>query len=193
MTLYHFAQRVFLPPLLRLWRLRVEGAEHVPPSGPLIVAANHVSYMDPVALGVAFPRSIAYMAKSELFSIPLLGPLIARLKAYPVDRRKSATAAIKKSVEILREGNAIGMFPQGTRVFSGEGVAHEGVALLASLAKAPVVPAYIHGSDRTVRFHQIKVAFGQPLHLPAGRKASREDLANFTAEVMNAIRALGAR
>ena len=102
MTLYHFAQRVFLPPLLRLWRLRVEGAEHVPPSGPLIVAANHVSYMDPVALGVAFPRSIAYMAKSELFSIPLLGPLIARLKAYPVDRRKSATAAIKKSVEILR-------------------------------------------------------------------------------------------
>lgn len=191
MTLYEFAQKIFLPPLLQLWRFRVEGAEHVPRSGPVIVASNHASYLDPVALGVACPRPIAYMAKAELFAMPLLGGLIARLSAYPVDRRKSATAAIKKSVEILRAGNAIGIFPQGTRVFDGGGVAHEGVALLAALAKAPVVPAFVRGSHPALRFHQIKVAFGQPLRLPADRKASREDLANFTTEVMNSIRALG--
>jgi 1-acyl-sn-glycerol-3-phosphate acyltransferase len=189
-TLYEFAQKIFLPPLLQLWRFRVEGAENVPRSGPLIVASNHVSYMDPVALGVASPRPIAYMAKLELFSIPVLGPLIGRLNAYPVDRKRSSLVGIKKSVEILRGGNAIGIFPQGTRVFSGEGTAREGVALLASLGKAPVVPARIFGSQAVLRFHQIKVAFGKPLRLPADRKASREDLANFTAEVMNSIRAL---
>lgn len=191
MTLYEFAQKIFLPPLMQLWRFRVEGAENVPAAGPLIVASNHVSYMDPVALGVASPRPIAYMAKVELFLIPVLGPLIARLNAYPVDRRKSPLVGIKKSVEILRAGKAIGIFPQGTRVFTGEGTAREGVALLASLGKAPVVPARIFGSHAALRFHQIKVAFGKPLRLPKDRKASREDLANFTAEVMNSIRALG--
>lgn len=190
MTLYEVAQKIILPPVLRLWRFQTEGAENIPRTGPLIVASNHASYMDPLALGVACPRPLAYMAKVELFSLPLLGPLIARLNAYPVDRRKSALAGIKKSVEILREGKAIGIFPQGTRVRDGEGEVHEGVALLASLAKAPVVPARISGSHHSLRFRQIKVSFGSPLRLPAGQKASREDLANFTSTVMNAIRGL---
>lgn len=163
-------------------------------AGPLIVAANHASYMDPVALGVACPRPISYMAKAELFRMPLLGPIIKRVYAYPVERgqKASTTGAIKKSVQILREGRAIGIFPQGTRVREGQGESKAGVALLASLADAPVVPAYIWGSQAANRLHQIKVIFGDPLHLPADRKATREEIANFTQDVMNAINALAA-
>ncbi len=73
---------------------------------------------------------------------------------------------------------------------TGEGAAHEGVALLASLGNAPVVPAHVSGSDEALHFHQIKVAFGPPLRLPTDRKANREDLANFTGDIMRAIREL---
>ncbi|MBV9148766.1 MAG: 1-acyl-sn-glycerol-3-phosphate acyltransferase [Candidatus Eremiobacteraeota bacterium] len=190
MTLYEIAQKIVLPPILCLWRFKAEGAEQVPSSGPLIVACNHASYMDPVALGVACPRPLAYMAKIELFSLPILGPLIRRLNAYPVDRSASPIAGMKRSIEMLRQGKAIGIFPQGTRVRNGEGNIYEGVALLASLGKAPVVPARITGSDEALRLRQIKVAFGPPLRLSPDRKASREDLANFTAEIMRAIREL---
>jgi len=189
-TLYKLAQEILLPPVLKLWRFRVVGRENVPRGGALIVACNHASYMDPIALGVACPRPISYMAKAELFSIPILGPLIAAVHAYPVERNKSPMAAIKKSLEILGQGHAVGIFPQGTRIREGEGQIHQGVALLASLGDAPVVPAYISGSHGTARFHQIKVAFGKPLRLPLGRKATREDLSNFTRTVMTSIRAL---
>ncbi|MFN2527157.1 MAG: lysophospholipid acyltransferase family protein [Candidatus Baltobacteraceae bacterium] len=183
-----------LPPFLALWRFKAYGKENVPMVGPLIVAANHASYMDPVALGVACPRPISYMAKAELFRLPLLGAIIKRVYAYPVERglKASTTGAIKKSVQILREGRAIGIFPQGTRVLQGHGETKAGVALLASLADAPVVPAYIWGSKDANRLHQIKVVFGPPLRLPPGRKATREDIANFTQDVMNAITSLAA-
>ncbi|MDQ6930749.1 MAG: 1-acyl-sn-glycerol-3-phosphate acyltransferase [Candidatus Eremiobacteraeota bacterium] len=192
MRLYDFAAHILLPPLLKLWRFEAHGRQNVPLTGPLIVAANHASYMDPIALGVACPRPISYMAKADLFRIPILGALIERVYAYPVERgvKASTTGAIKKSVQILGEGRAIGIFPQGTRVREGEGKSKAGVALLASLAKAPVVPAYIWGSKDAVRLHQIKVVFGKPMTLPAGRKATRDEIANFTRDVMAAIRGL---
>lgn len=192
MTLYGFAQKVLLPPVLAVWRFKVYGADRVPRDGPLIVACNHASYMDPVALGVACPRPLSYMAKAELFRIPVLGPLIRAVHAYPVERgeKTSAAAAIKKSVQILREGRAIGIFPQGTRVRDGAGDAKAGVAVLANLGQAPVVPAYVWGSKDAVKLHQIKVAFGDPMRLPAGRKATRDEIANFKDAVMAAINTL---
>jgi len=190
-TLYDFAARLLFPPMLALWRFRVYGRENVPLDGPLIVACNHASYLDPVALGVACPRPLSYMAKAELFRIPVLGAAIRAVYAYPVERGKaSATAGIKRSVEVLRQGRAVGIFPQGTRVREGEGEARAGVALLASLGKAPVVPACVWGSGKAAQLHQVKVAFGPALALPADRKATREEMENFTAEVMAQIVAL---
>lgn len=190
MNSYGFAKTLLIPMLRVLWRMRVSGAQNVPSSGPLIVACNHVSYMDPPALGTACPRQLRYMAKAELFSIPLVGPMIASFGAYPVDRTGSTTAAIKRSVEVLAQGGAIGIFPEGTRNLSGRLEPHRGVALLASLGKAPVVPACVSGSRDSLRFAQIKVAFGKPMGLPAGRRATRDDLSKFTVDVMNEINAL---
>lgn len=173
-----------------VWRMQAHGRENVPKDGPVIIACNHISNLDPPVLGTASPRRISYMAKQELFEIPVLGPLIAAVGAYPVDRKGSATAAIKRSVEVLRAGGAVGIFPEGGRNITGENEVRGGVALLASLGKAPVVPACIVGTGKANRLAQFHVIFGKPLALPADRKATREEMANFTAEVMRAIRSL---
>lgn len=189
MTLYGFAKITIRVLGAVLWRVRTYGTENVPLDGPVIFAANHRSYMDPPILGAYSPRQIAYMAKQELFAIPILGPTIRAVGAYPVDRQGSPARAIRRSVEILRRGGTVGIFPEGTRN-RGEVEPQAGAALLASLAHAPVVPAALVGTDRALRLSQIKVAFGAPLRLPADRKATRDDLANFTSEVMDAIRSL---
>ena len=187
MSLYGFAKALIRTIGAPLWRLRAYGKRNVPMTGPLIVACNHISNLDPPLLGACCPRRISYMAKRELFEIPVLGPLITAVGAYPVDREGSSRAAIKRSVEILRAGGCVGIFPEGGRTVHGDKEARTGVALLASLAKAPVTPAYIGGSARAGRLGQIKVAFGKPLSLPADRKATRDDLAKFTEDVMGAI------
>ena len=191
MILYEIARFLISIMGAVLWRVRVYGRDNVPRTGAVIVACNHRSNLDPPLLGTYTPRQIRYMAKKELFAIPVLGPLIGAVGAYSVDREGRATAAIKRSVELLRAGECIGIFPEGGRNVHGDKEARAGVALLASLGKAPVVPAYIHNSSRAGQLAQIKVAFGKPMALPSNRKATREDLAKFTQEVMSAIHALG--
>jgi len=189
-SLYWGASRTIQAMSRILWRARATGTEHVPLDGPLIVACNHVSYLDPPVMGSFCPRQIHFMAKKQLFDIPVLGAAIRAVGAYPVDREGTPTAAIKRSVELLRTGECIGIFPEGTRNLEGDVQARQGVALLASLGKAPVVPACIAGSNHARSLGKIKVAFGAPLRLPSDRKATRDDLAKFTDDVMSAIRAL---
>jgi 1-acyl-sn-glycerol-3-phosphate acyltransferase len=187
---YDFAKAVVRSMARVLWRARATGGENVPSTGALIVACNHLSYYDPPLMGSLCPRRIRYMAKKELFDIPILGPVIRALGAYPVDRHGSAAAAIKRSLRVLESGGAIGIFPEGTRNTSGTVSAQTGVALLASLAQAPVVPACVRGTDRALRLGRAAVAFGTPLAPPPARKATRDDLAKFTAEIMKAIESL---
>lgn len=190
MNAYWRASRTIKFLAMTIWRARATGVENIPLEGPLIIACNHLAYLDPPVMGCFSPRQISYMAKRELFEIPVLGWAIRKVGAYPVDREGSATAAIKRSVEVLRAGGCIGIFPEGGRNQEGEKEARAGVALLASLGKAPVVPAAIVGSDRAKYLAQIKVAFGKPIALPADRKATRDDLEKFTNETMSAISAL---
>jgi 1-acyl-sn-glycerol-3-phosphate acyltransferase len=191
--LYDCAKYTFWVTFGTIWRMRVHGRENVPRTGPVIVASNHVSYFDPPVLGTASPRRIQYMAKEELFSIPILGPAIRAVGAYPVDRQGSVTAAIKRSVEVLRQGGVIGIFPEGGRNLTGSTQARAGVALLASLGNAPVVPARLTGTGQAKRLARFQVYFGKPLTLPADRKATRDEMANFTEQVMRAIRSLPAQ
>lgn len=189
-ALYDLAKYSFWAMFGTVWRMRVYGMRNVPKTGPLIVACNHLSYLDPPVLGTACPRRIEYMAKRQLFEIPVLGPLISAVGAYPVDREGSAAAAVKRSVEVLRRGGAIGIFPEGTRNLAGTAEVRGGVALLAGLAHCPVVPARVVGTSGARRLQGFRVYFGPPMSLPEGRKASREEMANFTDEVMRAIRTL---
>jgi 1-acyl-sn-glycerol-3-phosphate acyltransferase len=172
-----------------VFRARVRGTENVPASGPLIVACNHLSYLDPPALCYC-PRRIQFMAKRELFEIPLLAPLIRALGAYPVDRHGSPQAAIKQSLSALKEGGAIGIFPEGTRNLDGAADAQLGMALLAAWSSATVVPTCILGGDHVRKLGRFQIAFGTPMVLASGRKATRDELAKFTGEVMDAIGSL---
>jgi 1-acyl-sn-glycerol-3-phosphate acyltransferase len=190
MTFYDFAKTVIYVVARILWRVRGYGTANVPASGPVILACNHVSNLDPPLLGCVCPRRVHYMAKKELFEIPVLGPLIRACRAYPVDREGSAAAAIKRSVEVLRAGECVGIFPEGGRNVAGEKEARAGVALLASLAKAPVVPSCVIGSANARRLGRVRVAYGTPMELPKDRKATRDDLVNFTDEIMDAIHSL---
>lgn len=187
---YDFSKIVVRSIARTLWRARVVGSENVPPSGPLILACNHLSYLDPPLLGSFCPRRIRYMAKKELFAVPILGAVIRALGAYAVDRRGGAAAAIKRSLQVLESGGAVGIFPEGTRNRRGEVPAQTGVALLASLSQVPVVPACIRGTDRALRLAPVDVAFGAPLAPPPNRKATRDELAKFTDKLMKSIEVL---
>jgi 1-acyl-sn-glycerol-3-phosphate acyltransferase len=169
-----------------VFRARVRGVENVPASGPVILACNHRSYLDPPALCYC-PRRIRFMAKRELFEIPVLAPLIRTLGAYPVDRQGSPQAAIKQSLGVLKAGGTIGIFPEGTRNLDGEADPQLGMALLAAWSSAAVVPTCILGGDRVRKLGRMEIAFGVPMALPSGRKATRDELAKFTDEVMSAI------
>ena len=186
---YDFAAATLRLIFRTVFRARAFGIENVPLDGPLIVACNHVSYLDPPGLCFC-PRRISFMAKKELFEIPVLAPVIRAVGAYPVDRHGSAKAAIKRSLAVLEAGGAVGIFPEGTRNLTGDVRPQTGVALLAALSGAPVLPACVVGGVRAAQFGQIKVAFGRPLVLAADRKATRDDLAKFTGDVMSAIAAL---
>ena len=188
--LYWIARNIIRVLAVVVWRARAKGTGNVPRTGPVIIACNHLSYLDPPVMGSFVPRMVRYMAKRELFEIPVFGPAIRAVGAYPVDREGSATAAIKRSLEVLRAGGCIGIFPEGGRNTEGSKEARAGVALLASLAKAPVVPAAIVGGDKAKRLGAIKVAFGPPMSLPTDRKATREELEKFTQQTMDAIGAL---
>ncbi len=174
------------------WRVRAIGVDRVPLDGPLIVAANHVSYLDPPALGVCLPRMLYYMAKRELFSVPILGSALRGVGAFPVDRSGNPTSAIRRSVEVLREGKALAIFPEGTRNRTGAAPIQSGVSLLASLGRAPVVPACIVGTDRARDFARITVVFGEPIRDACENGLARSDIEPFAQRVMAAIRALRA-
>jgi 1-acyl-sn-glycerol-3-phosphate acyltransferase len=130
------------------------------------------------------------MAKRELFEIPVLAPLIRALGSYPVDRHGSPRAAIKESLGVLQAGGAIGIFPEGTRNLDGGADAQLGMALLAAWSSAKVVPTCILGGDRIRKLGRFEIAFGTPMVLASGRKATRDELAKFTGEVMSAIGSL---
>jgi 1-acyl-sn-glycerol-3-phosphate acyltransferase len=173
-----------------LYGFRALATGNVPATGAVIVACNHVSYLDPVVLGIGFRRPVTYLAKKELFAIPVLGPIITALGVYPVDRQAGGVAAVRAAVRALKEGRCVGIFPEGTRNLTGEVEGKGGAALLAALTGAPVVPAAIRGTRRPRPFHRISIVYGEALQVERERKADGDDLEKWTAEIMRRIRAL---
>jgi 1-acyl-sn-glycerol-3-phosphate acyltransferase len=160
--------------------LRVYGAERMPAGGGLVVAANHFSWLDPPALGAASPRTLYFMAKVEAHRIPGLGQLMRSFGAFPVRRGESDRDAVRMMRQIVRDGNALGMFAEGTRQLEGvPGPVQPGAAMVAITESVPLIPAAIHGSQswRVGNFGPVSVAFGEPMTfdgLPRGGKGYRE-------------------
>jgi 1-acyl-sn-glycerol-3-phosphate acyltransferase len=179
-----------------LWFLgaRVEGLSHLPASGPVILCANHRSWLDPPLVGGAVPRRVHFMAKEELFRYPLFGPFLRLLGAFPVRRHTADRGALRSAVRVLRRGGVVGMFLEGTRSRTGRlGPARPGAVWLAVTTGAPVVPVAISGSYR--RGGGLVVRLGPPVDMSAyrGQRLRGAELETLANEVIMAAiaRALG--
>ena len=144
MELNYRIQRFIIKTLARSYfRIRVKGKEHIPSSGPIILAANHSSFLDPPFIGLGLPRQVTYLAKEELFSIPILGWWLRLVGSYPVARGKGDARILKTALRLLKEGRTLLIFPEGTRSLDGNVQSLEsGFAWLALKTGVPVLPVY---------------------------------------------------
>lgn len=191
MTLYSFAKRVFRLQF-RLMGWRVRGSENMPKEGPVILVINHISMWDPVVAACSVPRQVAFMAKEELLSLPVLGRVFSKLGAFPVKRGQGDMNAIRQSLAILKGGGVLGLFPEGTRSRTGEvqkGL--PGMVLLMEKSQASVVPIKVSGTKYmfTKGWGKITVVVGEPLtaqmlKAPEGVENRREWVANRIMQAM---------
>jgi 1-acyl-sn-glycerol-3-phosphate acyltransferase len=189
-TFYDFAKAVVTAIVRTTFRFRVVGAEKVPRTGGLVVAANHLSNFDPPILGIALPRPVSYMAKKELFAMPVIKQLIPRLNAFPVDRDAGGTAALRAALRMLKEGRCVGIFPEGGRNVTGTNEEKAGAAFLAAASGVPVVPAAIVGTRKLRPFARVSVVFGEPMTVKRDRQSDGADVEKGAAEIMQRIRTL---
>ena len=194
MTFYRFCWWLAYGLAVFLFRVRVEGRHHIPRSGAVVLAGNHTSQVDPVIIGVAAGRELWYLAKAELFSIPLLGKLIRDLHAMPVDRRRGDRSALLAWTEILKSGHPVLIFPEGRRNKKpGLLRPRPGIGMLVYRTRAPVVPVYISGSvniwKTMIGFDRLQVRFGKPISFDFERLPERRrDAYDFIShEVMNHV------
>lgn len=164
---YRGIYALFARPLRALFRIRVVNPEKMPAEGGCILCANHTSMLDVLILSAGLHRQIRYMAKKELFRIPLLKGLITALGAYPVNRGGADVSSIKRTISMLEEGELIGIFPQGTRrpgVDPAATPVKNGVGMIAWHAHASVIPAFIRTKGNRVRFlHRTELILGDPI------------------------------
>ncbi len=189
--LYSLIAVLSWPVVRLLFRYRALGTENLPPEGGYVLAAGHVSNLDPwpLALDLWPRRFLRFMAKSELFWFPL-GPIIRACGAFKVNRGQADREAIETAVGLAREGHVIAMFPEGTRRRKGirkkyEAGAHSGAARIAIEAGVPLVPAGIKGTNGLRQLERWRVRYGAPVELS-------DDAAETTARLMEAIHALEA-
>ncbi|MBO5587487.1 MAG: 1-acyl-sn-glycerol-3-phosphate acyltransferase [Acidaminococcaceae bacterium] len=179
MSLYGFCEIIF-PWIFKIWlRWEVFGRENIPAEGPVVIAANHLSLLDPPVLGAAATRKVHFMAKSELFKPAWFGALIRKLGAFPVRRGAMDRDAIKTGLTILKENKVLAVFPEGTRSKTGElGRAGGGAFMMAVKCKAKIVPAYIYGTDlkRHPGWPKVRVIFGKPMEYDPDMGTGRESL-----------------
>lgn len=158
----------FCRPLVRLfmklfYRLRVDGVEHIPAEGPVILCSNHLSNLDPMTVACMLERKVRFIAKAELFRIPLFGSLITALGAIPVKRGSVSRETIRATLKVLRAGEVVCIFPQGTRSDKiGEG--KKGAASFALKSGAVVIPVAVSGYRL---FRPTTVLYGEPIGLEA--------------------------
>jgi 1-acyl-sn-glycerol-3-phosphate acyltransferase len=180
--------------------LEVVGKENIPKEG-VIIASNHNSYLDPPILGSVTPRRCNFMAKKSLFDVPILGWMV-KFAAFPVDREKPRASTIKEAVKKIRNGQIVVVFPEGQRNDTNELLEPKpGIAMIAVMSGAPIVPAYISGAERALppdarwlKRAKIKVVFGKPIYYTSteesGGRTGHDKREEVSMMIMDAIRDL---
>jgi 1-acyl-sn-glycerol-3-phosphate acyltransferase len=176
-------------PTALMTRLRVYGRDRVPRHGGLVVAFNHFHWIDIPAFGFVSPRTLYFLAKVEAHDVPLLGPYIRLFGSFSVRRGESDREAVRRMREVVRSGEALGVFAEGTRQRSGvPGPVQPGAAMVALQEDVPVICAAIHGSQswRPGNFAPVSIAWGEPMRfegLPKGSRGYREASAEIEREL----------
>jgi len=173
-TLYRLGALIACVVFKLLFRLKVKGAENIPPSGGVVIASNHQSYLDPIIIGVSNRVPVTFMARDTLFRNRAFGWLIRSVGAFPVRRGRPDTSAMREAVRRLKAGARLVVFPEGTRTHDGGlGRVRRGPALIAHRAGVPIVPAFIRGafeawprSRKLFRFRPVSITYGPPIPPP---------------------------
>jgi len=181
-----------------IWSQReVLGLENVPRQGPAILASNHLNLADPPLLAALVRRRLIYMAKLELWSTPIIGPLYRLYDCIPVRRFDADVGALRRAEKVLREGHVLVMFPEGTRGGRpGLGKGYPGTAAIALRSGAPIVPVGVSGTETVslprcfLRRTRVRIAFGRPFTLPRGQRLTTELAEEGTERIMKEIAAL---
>src|SRR5579864_5092340 len=166
---------------LTVFRCRFFNSERVPEKGPVILASNHASFLDPPLVGSGLKRGINYLARESLFRFPVVGWVLHRWQSVPVDREGGGAKGLKAILERLLQGGAIILFPEGTRTRDGRlQPARSGIGLTVIKSKAAVVPARVFGTfeaygrhTKIPRPHGIAVKYGRPLYFEKLRAEAR--------------------
>ena len=162
--MYKFVRAISLFYIYVFNRVKVTGKENIPTDGALIICANHHSVFDILLLLTVFKRRIIFMAKQELFKIPVMSFFLKRLNAISVDRGGMPISAVRGALKALKNGEQLGIFPEGTRYNTGDGSdARGGVAMFAYKCKAPIVPIHLVYKRNVNFFNRYEIRIGKPI------------------------------
>ena len=172
---------------------RTSGTDNLPP-GPLILAPNHASYLDPPATGCGLFRVTYYLARHTLFKPPIASWLLPSIGSIPVNQNSPGPSSLKNIFEVFKNKGTLVLFPEGQRTFDGNlRKAEPGIGMIAARANVPVVPVHIIGSREAMPrngswhpFRPIRVVYGKPMRF-TGDPKNREDFQKFADEIMSAI------
>lgn len=191
MSLYGFARGILLVIFKLLYRVEVCGIENIPAEGKIIICSNHVSMLDPITVAISVPRRIYFMAKKELFEKRFFGSLLKKLGAFPVDRDGSDLAAIRNSLKILKCEDALGIFPEGTRIKKQDvDNAKPGIAMISIKGKSPIIPIYVDTQYKL--FSKIRVIIGKQISSEEyyEQKLNMDNYKELSRQVMTSIYSL---
>lgn len=183
MKLYKLARSLVSVILYPLYRIKVVGKGNIPKEGPVIICSNHISNFDPPVVGITSPRTIHFMAKEELFEKKVLGSLLNNIHAFPIKRGMRDRNALRNGLNILSQGEVLGLFPEGSRQRTGEiGEGLTGLGFFALRSEAVVVPCAIIGPYKPGK--RLKVAYGEPIDLTSFRenKSSAKEVTDYIME-----------
>ena len=196
-TLWSFFRAVSLT----FFRARTTGTEHIPREGGLLIAANHASFLDIPLLGSSIPRRVAFLGRQDLFPIPGLNGLLQWLGWIPIRHDRLDRTGFGKAVELINEGKAVVIYPEGTRSQTGRlGPGKPGLGTIVAETRCQVLPAYIGGTfdalptgSARLRFRPVWVAFGKPIDFSAdlSRHGKKEFYRHVSQTVMDRIADLG--